>query len=185
MEANLSQPGLAFLWDHRVAGRELFPAAAMLELATAAVAAIAAAAPKERHPALVGVSIPAPLSLPAATTKLPIITVRIGRAGELAVESASGARQGPWQAHLRASITAAPKASGEFKPGWLGGLLEAPVSVAACGFVAPRAGCQPQEFLTDPARLDCCTQVTELQQHSSIPDKFLHKHHRNMRIIGS
>ena len=40
MACQLLHPGLAYLWQHRVAGRALFPGAAMLELALAAISSL-------------------------------------------------------------------------------------------------------------------------------------------------
>ncbi len=65
-EARLDRPALAFLWDHRVAAAPLLPAAAMLELATAAAAAAVQTGGLAEAFALVGVAIPAPLPLGAA-----------------------------------------------------------------------------------------------------------------------
>ena len=70
---DLSTPSVAYLWDHQVSGRALFPGAAMLEMASASLHALRASSdvpygPKGtyRSPgpaALVGVTIPAALVL--------------------------------------------------------------------------------------------------------------------------
>ena len=63
LEARLSKAALAYLWDHRVAGRVLLPAAAMLEMAAAAAGALAQAAGLPDVPTLLAAAIPAPLAL--------------------------------------------------------------------------------------------------------------------------
>lgn len=68
LEARLSKAALAYLWDHRVAGRALLPAAAMLEMAAAAAAALAQAAGLPDAPTLLAAAIPAPLALGMAAT---------------------------------------------------------------------------------------------------------------------
>ena len=58
-----SEPRLAYIWDHQVSGRAVFPGAGYLELAAALVAVIAG----HQAPLLVGATIPAPLVLPLLT----------------------------------------------------------------------------------------------------------------------
>lgn len=70
LEAQLSLPLLAQLWDHQVQGRVVFPGAGYVELALASITTLllpgpAAAAAGPVAAALAGVSIPAPLVLPA------------------------------------------------------------------------------------------------------------------------
>ena len=63
LECQLSAtPGLAYIWDHRVGGKAIFPGAAFLELAAAAVKLCTARASSDA--ALRGITIPAPLQLP-------------------------------------------------------------------------------------------------------------------------
>ena len=64
-DTNLTHPKHAFLWDHAVGGRPLLPGAAFLEAAAACIQA-AVAADEDSRVVVTGVTIPAPLELPAA-----------------------------------------------------------------------------------------------------------------------
>ena len=107
MEATLSHTALYYLWNHRVAGRALFPAAAMLEAAAAATAAMLSAATGalSAQAVLTDASIPAPLVLPSAAeqtrTAVCLEVTVLARSGTLEVASASRGRQ----VHLRAAAT--------------------------------------------------------------------------------
>ena len=91
MEGRLAQPSLAYLWDHRIAGRVLLPAAAMLEMAAAGVNAAFGSFAGQSGPTLSGVGIPAPLPLPEATAAAPLLAVVLdARKATLSVESSSG-----------------------------------------------------------------------------------------------
>ena len=61
MQADLTSPPLAYLWDHCVGGKALCPGAAFFEMASAAAGMLLA----PQGAALTAVSIPAPLVLPA------------------------------------------------------------------------------------------------------------------------
>lgn len=64
---NLLQPALAFLWEHQVRDRSLFPGAAYFELALAAVRTLHAGAnPHAAEACLTQIAIPAPLVLPSS-----------------------------------------------------------------------------------------------------------------------
>jgi acyl transferase domain-containing protein len=62
--ARMCSASLAFLWDHRVAGRALFPGAGVLELASAAARVALSAPVQSVCAALADVAVPAPLLLP-------------------------------------------------------------------------------------------------------------------------
>lgn len=65
MQCSLAEPGLAFLLDHQVLGRALFPAAGMLELAAAAASALMHDQPPSNSAvaAVTGLNISAPIVL--------------------------------------------------------------------------------------------------------------------------
>ena len=119
MECHLSAtPRLASFWDHRVAGRVLFPGAGFFELATAAVKMAAGKTAATVSAALAGISIPAPLQLPEQQQALKaapvVLRVNIRLAsGAVAVASSPAAFK---QQHLSAStatvtVTAADAAA--------------------------------------------------------------------------
>jgi hypothetical protein len=106
MECHLSAtPRLASFWDHRVAGRVLFPGAGFFELATAAVKTAAGKTAANVSAALAGISIPAPLQLPEQQQALkaaPVVlrvSIRLA-SGAVAVASSPAAFK---QQHLSGS----------------------------------------------------------------------------------
>jgi hypothetical protein len=94
-EVKLSSALLSFLWDHQVAGSVVFPGAGYVELAAAALSALAApSSGKAGALTLAAVSIPAPLVLPAQLddSALPTLVCEISAAtGRLFVSSVSAA----------------------------------------------------------------------------------------------
>ena len=175
MEGSLAQPAVGYLWDHCIAGRELLPAAAMLEVAAAATfAALGSSAGPVSSAALANISIPAPLVLPAAARNAPRLAVELdARLASISVESQQAATS--WKAHLRASVacTAQLQSSATVAAGLapadscqaaaatkaLLEVKEAPQTLAAYGSLVQRASTRPQEYFIDPAVLDNCTQV--------------------------
>ena len=106
MECHLSAtPRLASFWEHRVAGRVLFPGAGFFELATAAVKTAAGKTAANVSAALAGISIPAPLQLPEQQQALkaaPVVlrvSIRLA-SGAVAVASSPAAFK---QQHLSGS----------------------------------------------------------------------------------
>ena len=105
MEVALSQAALAYLWDHRVAGRALFPAAAMLEAAAAAVLSMLSASSGglSAQAAVTGASIRAPLVLPSTVQQqqafISLAVSVLARYGSVEVASATTTRQ----THLKAA----------------------------------------------------------------------------------
>lgn len=175
IEGKLSQPGLAYLWDHRIAGRELLPAAAMLEAASAALAAVARGGAIATPAVLVDVRIPAPLVLPTRAAEAPTLAVRFdARKSVLAVESGVEAQNKMWTTHLRAGV-AFVRGEMERRPTsaslrFVEGLLSSPLlrkgPPIALGVVMQRnSTLQPQEYGIDPAVLDNCTQVHPTPQY--------------------
>ena len=59
-QTQLAGPGLAFLWDHLVAGRSIMPGAGMAEMASAASHSLLQEAVPGRALCLTGASIPSP-----------------------------------------------------------------------------------------------------------------------------
>ena len=97
MQAELSSPALAYLWDHQVSGKALFPGAAFFELAAAAAKTLLAA----DSAVLTSVSIPAPLVLPAPQNAAPAVMCKLDAAsGSIEVLSAQRS------VHLRATLSA-------------------------------------------------------------------------------
>jgi len=99
-----SGAALGYLNDHRVGGRPLLPAAAMLEMAGAAGASLAEAATSALASAVASAAFISPCMLPAAGSTLVLL--------EMAVESRSGALQllssgSNGGAHFTASAVAA------------------------------------------------------------------------------
>ena len=94
----------AYLWDHRVSGRALFPAAGFMELATAAARATCASGAA----ALTGVAIPSPLLMGSAATggggDAIDIVCEIGMSGEFVIRTAAGVN-----ARATCAATHAPK----------------------------------------------------------------------------
>ena len=173
MQGRLSQASLAFIWDHCIAGQALFPAAAMLEAASAAVASALGSAAEGQTAALVAVSIPSPLPLPpfngfAVSIAAVVDPVR----ASLSIESQADSRG--VKRHLQCGLThlsSKPPATdigleenvsnigAALKPLLLYEIKKAP---AACGVVCARPALQGQEYLCDPAVLDNGTQVWAL-----------------------
>ena len=168
MEGTLSQASLAYLRDHQVGGRALFPAAAMLETASAAIVSAFGSSAGGYPSALVAVTIPAPLQLPSANPPSIAVALDPGTAA-LSVESA-GSGKG-CATHLRCRVGwMAESDNNEDKPlASLGTRLARVLSLtggrdlvhapAAFGGVSQRQGRQAQEYICDPAILDNGTQV--------------------------
>ena len=201
MEGSLAQPSMGYLWDHRIAGRELLPAAAMLEIAAAATfAAFGSSAGTLSPAALTSISIPTPLVLPTTASNAPRLAVELdARLASISVESQQAATS--WAAHLRASVAcvaqlqinlSATAAAGSAPAdscqaaaaaAALLGMEEAPQNLAAYGSLVQRASTQSQEHFIDPAVLDNCTQVmpSHLSKYSSSP--WCHRSYKPLLII--
>ena len=184
MEVALSRAAFAYLWDHRVAGRALFPAAAMLEAASAAAAALLAGSRAAAGQLLGGgtalalASIPAPLVLPHAWSQAAASVLSLGvdtKSGALSVGSATAGR--PRQVHLRAAATcsvhdaassatlggslAAQRAIGQLVSGQVvRSMLDGtPPAVAVASVANQRRHEQGAQYRTHPAVIDSCTQA--------------------------
>lgn len=182
MEAALSQAALSYLWDHRVAGRALFPAAAMLEAAAAATLAMLSASgdANSAQAAVTGVSIPTPLVLPSTdqrtTAGINLTVTVLAAAGSIEAASGSGGQHSSRQTHLKAGAARilSPEVAGslhrpqhavlaavsqallrEAVP-----MLELPASAGvAIASVAQAARAPGGRYLIHPAVIDNCTQA--------------------------
>jgi hypothetical protein len=170
---------LAYLLDHRVAGRALLPAAAMLELAMAAAHTAAAdAAAHELPPALCGVSISAPVVVPSgggAGVEGVVVLCRLDCAtGEFVISHGRGGAGRAGQAVNARGLVAAGLRNGG---GGGGGLLDAAAAQVLAGVLpgwaqqGPPSGEGPSAvgmvaavgaewhasgYLTAPQQLDSC-----------------------------
>ena len=166
MQAELSSPALAYLWDHQVSGKALFPGAAFFELAAAAAKTLLAA----DSAALAGVSIPAPLVLPAPQKAAPAVICKLDAASG-SVEVLSAQRS----VHLRATLAAVASAGSSGS----GSSSEALPSVSlrmVLNAAQQRAVAAEPAYLADvddsaqhardvflsPAVLDCCLHLGAL-----------------------
>ena len=96
LECQLSATlSLAYIWDHRVGGKAIFPGAAFLELAAAAVKL--GAARSSSNAALHGITIPAPLQLPdqMAEGKVALRCAIQPASGSLQIASSASAYKQP------------------------------------------------------------------------------------------
>jgi hypothetical protein len=174
MECHLSAtPRLASFWDHRVAGRVLFPGASFFELATAAIKMAAGKTASSVSAALAGISIPAPLQLPeqqqALKTAPVVLRVSIRLAsGAVAVASSPAAFK---QQHLSGStatvtsIAAAAAAAGSSAAMPVGHLIRSQLLAASLMTIQPASQASIDNSACDstshfhPASLDSCLQL--------------------------
>ena len=173
MLGKLSEASVAFLWDHQVGGRALFPAAAMLEATAAAAVSMCGNDAGSAAAMLTHASIPVPLPLPTSPALASDMAVTVDlRTARLQLETESGGYDK--RTHLRCLLTQASKSS-EIAPcsGPSGGytailsslqqLGEFAVQPSAFGSVMQRKVLQAEEFLTDPAVIDNGTQVSKFR----------------------
>ena len=165
-------PALAYLWDHRVANRVLFPGAGFLELAMAGLRLLLGST----DAAASSVSIPAPLRLPefdTAEASTLVVRCTVGESadrGQVMVSSSESSFKHP---HLVASgarvAEAAPPARALYSLSALrrafGGLLS-PLESTAGGSSSltllssvDSAGCDFETKQFDTASLDSCLQL--------------------------
>ena len=169
LEAKASQASLAFLWDHSIADRILFPAAAMLEVVVASQSALLGTFNTVRSQ-LREITIPVPLMLPASPAKQLEMAVMIDvRSGHFALQS------GPRAAHLQGFVQqqhsvplhhTAQQTDAE-KLGMDLFDLHLKRSALASAFATIMQGreLQPDSYRVHPAVLDNCTQVSHSLQH--------------------
>jgi NADPH:quinone reductase-like Zn-dependent oxidoreductase len=182
---NLSGPSLAYLWDHQVSGRPVFPGAGYFEAAGSAAGILAAAGTSggtaATDAALADLSIVAPLLLPQAASLGPdalILQVSFATAtGALALQSVhSGSGKGRPTVHVEASVAfvvarqpqrrgrAAPAAQPQPAPEQLGPgrqlLAQVAGGIRAASFAELGAAQHDDSAVTvSPAVLDCCLQL--------------------------
>ena len=173
--APLASPVLAYLWDHQVSGKPLFPGAAFFELAAAAVKTILTV---DASPALMGATIPAPLVLPPvqpAQGGQPDVAAVSCKLDAVAgtVELVSGQRS----THLRAALSAvralpssgsaaAAAAAGRGSQAALhstvGASLRHLTAEAAYVGSIDNAAQRAADVFLSPAVLDCCLHLGAL-----------------------
>ncbi|BDA51455.1 probable oleandomycin polyketide synthase, modules 5 and 6 [Coccomyxa sp. Obi] len=101
VEFDMAAPALAYLWDHQVNGRVLFPGAAMFEAGRAAGAVLADGL---RDLALTAAVIPAPMLLPKSLVdgaSLPVQSTLDLGTGAVLLQSLSSGPAEAWISHLR------------------------------------------------------------------------------------
>ena len=106
----LVQPALAFLWEHQVMDRSLFPGAGYFEMALAATRTLHGTA--NLHSAedcLTQVAIPAPLVLPSSSAAAGLVLTCSVDMGTQMINIASAAAQGSQSIHMRCQISQAQK----------------------------------------------------------------------------
>lgn len=191
LQAVLGGSALAYLQDHRVGGRALFPGAAMFEAAHAsAMLLLEGGSASAAQPALAGLSIPAPLVLaPGDAHAMLHTTLDTAGSGALRVQSSgSGGRAA---VHLAGTVARAQSAAelagraasvgsssdyGMPSPALVqlvaaaspAGSLSLP-SVVGCLEQSPRHA-QGGSYHLHPALIDCTTQVTSALNSGSSGD---------------
>ncbi len=100
---SLQQPALAFLWEHEVHNRSLFPGAGYFEMALAALRTLHSSSSNSNNCCLTQIAVPAPLVLaePSETTVgASVLTCSVDTASQ-AVVIASGPAQHAQTVHMR------------------------------------------------------------------------------------
>ena len=159
---------MAYLWDHVVAGRQLLPAAAMLESAAAAASTCLGSGAGLGQLALEAVAVPTPLVLPATLHKAAVLGIDIAcTTGDVVVSSQSGASSRLGAPHLTAwaALVSGAPAECQLAPSGVTKILLgqplAPMKPAptAFGGIALPCRTQPNETDMHPAIIDNITQV--------------------------
>ena len=102
---SLQQPALAFLWQHQVMDRSLFPGAGYFEMALAALRTLHSSSSDSAHCCLTQSAIPAPLVLSAIASTASVLTCSVDIASQ-AVVIASGVGQGrATTVHMQGTFT--------------------------------------------------------------------------------
>jgi acyl transferase domain-containing protein len=167
-EARLGAPQLAYLWEHQVAGRAIFPAAGYLELALASLyTALGDQATGAPLAGITGATIPAPLVLPGAgeLAGVPLLACHVGRAsGAVAIRSAARGRRSAVHFAARVALLAEGEAAESDRQALLALELLAAAGAAAPAAAAQAVGLLQQPASTSgsflhPASLDCCLQL--------------------------
>ena len=189
VESRLSQPKLAFMFDHRVRGAVLLPGAGMLEAAAAAARAAlvdaATAAGSRALLALAAIGIHAPLVLQGPGAQQVLACTVDLEAGSLQLTSSSSTGSSQ-MLHLTASCAAAAAvlparaaaAGAALSPAWLQQVckMSAATAAAAPGLPSthPAVACMPGmpaggSFCLHPAQLDNTFQLGAAHAASQQP----------------
>ena len=176
---SLQQPALAFLWEHEVHDRSLFPGAGYFEMALGALRTLHSSSSNSNHCCLTQIAVPAPLVLaepsePAVGTS--VLTCSMDTASQ-AVVIASGSAQHAQTVHMRghfAQLSEVTDSHTEMRHGSASGALsrllfsqepgaEQPTA-AAQALVAPAVATAQQDtgFWHHPARFDSFLQLGQL-----------------------
>jgi len=177
---SLQQPALAFLWEHEVHDRSLFPGAGYFEMALAALRTLHSSSSNSNNCCLTQIAVPAPLVLAEPSDSAvgaSVLTCSVDTASQ-AVVIASGPAQHAQTVHMRghfAQLSKVTDSCTQMRHGSvseaLSGLLfsqepaahEQPAA-AAQALVAPAVATAQQDsgFWHHPARFDSFLQLGQL-----------------------
>ena len=177
---SLQQPALAFLWEHEVHDRSLFPGAGYFEMALAALRTLHSSSSNSNNCCLTQIAVPAPLVLAEPSDSAvgaSVLTCSVDTASQ-AVVIASGPAQHAQTVHMRGHFAQLSKVTDlctQMRHGSvskaLSGLLfsqepaahEQPAA-AAQALVAPAVATAQQDsgFWHHPARFDSFLQLGQL-----------------------
>ena len=193
MQSSLSRTSLAFLNDHKIQGKTLFPAAAMLEMLLCSAMTAHQEQPAAQQ-VLGDITISAPLVIPTAASSVIISCSLTYATGRLEMKSVTeSGREVPHlagQAGLSTAIRSKSRAAGSLQQrmfdaflkeaaGVLGAIVPKLVSHAAgslpnsTGQLAadiPLSGSQPGGYVMHPAVLDSMTHTAAVLQSSTSPE---------------
>lgn len=190
MQSSLSRASLAFLNDHKIQGKTLFPAAAMLEMLLSSAMATQQEQPAAQQ-VLHGISISAPLIVPTATSSA-IISCSLAYAtgGLEMISITKSGREVPHlagQAGLSSAVCGKSRAAGSLQQRMFDAFLKEaaavlravvpklvshaagspPMSTGQLAAAAVLSGSQTGGFLMHPAVLDSMTHTAAVLQAST------------------
>ena len=175
---DLARTRLAFLWDHHVMGKAIFPGAGYFELSSAALRALVPDSSAHEHMAVAGAAIPAALLLPGG---LPSVTLECSAAGSGGIEIAS-LTAGGRAVHVTAVATSSslqPAGSGDTSSAAAGSHSHmltsvsdaAPQKAAAIAALPIHTG--RSGLWLDPAPFDCFLQLGQVFKAAGSRDVYV------------